>query len=57
MYFHKEEFMEEVSINEDIRQEAVVNSQVEFVSCTQVLRDLIERSHLIKKEFNHGKTN
>jgi len=57
VYFHKEEFMEEVSINEDIRQEAVVNSQVEFVSCTQVLRDLIERSHLIKKEFNHGKTN
>ena len=47
--------MEEVIISESIRQEAVVNSQVEFVSRTQVLRDLIERSHIIEKEFNHDK--
>ena len=53
--FHKEEFMEEVIISESVRQEAVVNSQVEFVSNTQVLRDLIERSHLTKKEFNYDK--
>jgi len=47
--------MEEVIISESIRQEAVVNSQVEFVPNTQVLRQLIERSHLTKKEFNYDK--
>jgi len=47
--------MEEVIISESVRQEAVVNSQVEFVSRTQVLRDLIERSHFIEKEFNYDK--
>ena len=47
--------MEEVVISESVRQEAVVNSQVEYVSNTQVLRDLIERSHIIKKEFNNDK--
>tara|TARA_R110001592_G_scaffold103727_1_gene292037 strand:+ start:1167 stop:1316 length:150 start_codon:yes stop_codon:yes gene_type:complete len=47
--------MEEVVISESVRQEAVVNSQVEYVSHTQVLRDLIERSRIIKKEFNYDK--
>jgi hypothetical protein len=49
--------MEEVVIDESVRQEAVVNSQVEYISHTKVLRDLIERSHIIKKEFNNDKNN
>lgn len=41
--------MDEVKIDEDIRQQAIANSQRKHVSSTQVLADLINRCHIIKE--------
>ena len=45
--------MDEIRIDESVRQEAVQDLSKTYPDTHQVLKDFINRSHTYKKEFNH----